>query len=476
MTTVQAPPPSTPPSATPPSAPPAPAGALPAVRPPAPPRRSVPRRIRVITGVTVTALALLFGSLAVGSAAARDGLRVIGRDAGPQVLATAGLYFGLSDMDAQIADALLMGQGYGGRRQEALARYERRRSEANDALMKAFALSGDDPAGRRTVQSVLDGLGRYERLVGQALLLDSQARHPAGAPPEKVVEVYRQATDLMRLVLLPQAYNLTLESGTIVRRTYDDKSLTVPALRVAVIVTGLVALACLVWLQVYLARRFRRVFGLALLAATLATAVALVAGASVLGQDERDLRVAKTQGFDPVLNVARARAISNSMQGDQSRYLLDKVRADTYEHTYLDKAQTVFYLPAGNLDAYHAGVAASRQGYLGLMGDRLGGRAGEQALSAYQAFQRADTGFRALAASGRADDAVAARLGEVRQAFDTYDGALVTLSRGHEAAFRWAVGDGERALDDLWRLLPFAIGGIALLILAGVWPRLKEYR
>ncbi|MFI6791502.1 hypothetical protein ACIBG4_29650 [Nonomuraea sp. NPDC050383] len=477
MTTVQAPPPSPLP---PPSAPPAPVtpAQVPAVPTPGRPatRRSVPRRIRVITGVTVAALALMFGSLAIGSAAARDGLRVIGRDAGPQVLATAGLYFGLSDMDAQIADALLMGQQYGKERQQALARYDQRRSEANDALMKAFELSGDDAAERKTVQSVLDGLGRYERLVGQALLLDSQARHPAGAPSDKVVAVYRQATDLMRLVLLPQAYNLTLESGTIVRRTYDEKSVTVPALRGVVIMTGLVALACLVWLQVYLARRFRRVFGLALLAATLVTALALVAGASVLAQDERDLRAAKSQGFDPVLNVARARAISNSMQGDQSRYVLDKVRADTYEHTYLDKAMTVFYLPAGNLDAYHAKVAGTGGGYLGLMGNRLDGPDGERVLAAYQAFQRADTGFRSLAASGRADEAVAARLGPVRQAFDAYDDALVTLSRGHELAFDRKIDSGEQALDDLWRLAPFAIGGIALLVLAGVWPRLKEYR
>jgi hypothetical protein len=442
----------------------------------APAPRSVPGRIRVISLVTVAALALLFGAIAAGSASARDGLRVIGRDAGPQVLATAGLYLGLSDMDAQVADVLLMGKEYGAQRAAAIAQYDQRRSEANQALLKAFELSGDNPAERRTVQSVLDGLGRYERLAGQALLLDSQSAHPAGPPPDRVVAVYRQATDLMRLVLLPQAYNLTLETGTIVRRTYDDKSVVVPAVRVAVVVAGVLALGCLLWLQLFLARRFRRVFGPALLAATVVTAVALLSGVSVLGQDQRDLRTAKADGFDSVLTLARARAISNSLHGDQSRYLLDRDRADTYEHTFLAKSQSVVYLAAGNLGAYHQKVARGAGDYLGLLGGELTGRDGRAAIDAYARFQDADTRLRTLAAGGQASEAVAARLGPVREAFDAYDKALLAVSARHEAVFDQAVGAGESSLDTLWRLLPFAIGGIALLVIAGVWPRLKEYR
>ncbi|MEW9548094.1 hypothetical protein [Nonomuraea sp. NPDC050783] len=448
-------------------APPAPAPAR---------RRGVPGRIRVITGVTAAALALLFTALAVGSSSARDGLRVIGRDAGPQVVATAGLYLALSDMDAQVANALVMGDGYATQRREALAQYERRRSEANQALLKAFQLSGDDPAERRTVQSVLDGLGRYERLAGQALLLDERSGHAPGPPPAQVVATYRQATDLMRMVLLPQAYNLTLENGTIVRRTYDDKALVLPLLRAAVAVAGLVALGCLLWLQVFLARRFRRLFGPALLVATVAAAVATVAGVSVLGQDQEALREAKRSGFDSVLTLARTRAISNSMQGDQSRYLLDKERADTYEHTFLDKSQSVYYLAAGNLEAYQAKVAAGDQRILGLLGPELIGPRGQDVVAAYERFQAADAGFRELALSGRANEAVAQRLGQATRAFDAYDRAVVALAGQHENAFERAIGHGEGVLDNLWRLLPFAIGGIGLLLVAGVWPRLKEYR
>ncbi|MER7499728.1 hypothetical protein AB0L05_11680 [Nonomuraea pusilla] len=441
-----------------------------------PARRSVPGSIRVISGITVASLALLFAALAVGGVSARDGLRVIGRDAGPQVVATAGLYFALSDMDAQVADVLVLGKAYEQQRRAALARYDERRLEANRALLKAFELSGDNPAERRTAESLLDGLGRYERLAGQALLLNERSSHEPGPPPDEVVRTYRQATDLMRLVLLPQAYNLTLENGTIVRRTYDEKAVVVPLVRVAVVVAGLLALACLVWLQVFLARRFRRVFGPALLAATVVTVVALVASVAVLGQDQEALRRAKKAGFDSVLTVARARAISTSMQGDESRYLLDKERADTYEHTFLDKSLAVLYLEAGNLSTYHKAVAERSSKALGLLGPELAARDGQAVLEAYRGFQAADTEFRRLVAEGRNADAVAARLGPVRRAFDAYDQALLVMSGRHENVFEQAIDTGESSLDNLWRLLPFAIGGIALLMFAGVWPRLKEYR
>ncbi|TDD21432.1 hypothetical protein [Nonomuraea diastatica] len=443
---------------------------------PLPAERGVPGRIRVVSGITVASLALLFVALALGSSAARDGLQVIGRDAGPQVVATAGLYLALSDMDAQVANVLVMGDGYPREREAAITRYEQQRSVANQALLKAFELSGDNPAERRTVQSVLDGLGRYERLAGQALLLDERSGHAPGPPPDEVVLAYRDATDLMRKVLLPQAYNLTLENGTIVRRTYDEKAFTVPLVRDAVVVAGVVAIGCLIWLQIFLARRFRRIFGPALIAATLTTAVALVYGVGVLGQDMQALRTAKSDGFDSVLTLAKARAISNSMQGDQSRYLLDKERADTYEHTYLDKSMSVIYFEAGNLDAYHRKVTTGSKDFLGLLGPELVGKEGRDALDAYRDFQAADVKFRRLVLGDRANEAVAERLGPVTTTFTAYDEALLELAETHQGVFKRAIDMGESALNTLWLLLPFSIGAIGLLVIAGVWPRLKEYR
>ena len=473
MTTVQTP------AGTATPAPAASPSASPAASPPvAPPvrRRSVPGRIRLITGVTVVSLALLFTALAVGSADAREGLRVIGRDAGPQVVATAGLYLALSDMDARVADALVMGKDYPEQRRTAAEDYEKRLEQASAALLQAYELSLGDEDERTTVESILNALGRYHMLAGQALKLDEKAAHPAGPPPDEVVQTYRQATDLMRLVLLPQAYNLTLENGTIVRATYDEKAFLVPLWRAAVVVAGLAALGCLIWLQVFLARRFRRVFGPALVVATVTTAVALGFGVHVLGQEEQALRTAKSTGFDSVLTLAKARAISNSMQGDQSRALLDEERADTYKHTYFDKSLSLVFYDVGDLEQYHAKVAAGSRDFLGMLGPELAGPQGEAVFRAYQAFQAEDAKFRKPAEGKRANEAVAARIGPAADAFTAYDASLDTLARSHAAVLDRATAQGEDALANLWRLLPYAIGAIGLLVIAGVWPRLKEYR
>ncbi|MEV4163743.1 hypothetical protein [Nonomuraea dietziae] len=444
-------------------------------------RRTVPGRIKAISSVTVAALGLLFATLAYGTAAAREGLRVIGHDAGPQVVATAGLYLGLSDMDAQVATALLLGD----RRQDALARYEKRRAEVGSALLQAHTLAGSDAAERRTISSVLEGLGRYERLASEALLLSALPAagspgpaSPSGgavpvsttpvtiAPDDRALASYRQATDLMTRELLPQAYNLTLESGTIVRHAYEEGHSTVVAVRLVALLCGALALGCLIWLQIYLARSFRRVFGLALLGATVATAACGIAGAVIMEREAASLATAKRDGFDSVLTLARARAISNSLHADQSRYLLDRVRADTYQHTFFDKSQSLVYLPAKNLSDYQRAVAS-------LKSDRfLGMLEGRDVAAAWRRFQEADRSLRAESGAS----ATSALTGPVRSAFDAYDATLVRLAEQHQAAFARAIAAGEGGLSGLWTLIPAGLVVITGGVLAGVWPRLKEYR
>ncbi|WP_203863222.1 hypothetical protein [Planobispora rosea] len=450
--------------------------------------RSVPGRVLAIAGGSVLALALLFGALSASFQDVNDGLKIIGHDAGPQVVATADLYFALSDMDTQVANVLLIGDehGLGKGRQRALELYERRRSDAGRAVLQASALAGTDPAERRTVQAVLDGLGRYERLAARALLMDEQAGHPAGPPPQRVLEVYREATDLMRLELLPMAYNLTLESGTIVRRAHEERTAALRTGQVLVAAAGILALGGLVWLQVFLARRFRRVLNPALLVATAIAGMYALTGFTVLGGETDVLRQAKQEGFDSVLALARARAVGNSMHGDQSRYLLDPERADTYEQTYLDKSQSVLYAPSGNLGAYYRAVdegvdayPAATTRFLGLIGREAArsGPSGRQeaiidVLRRYREFQRSDVLMRR--ASPR--EAVEQLVGPLTTRFEAYDAALVKLAGIHRATFDRAVRDGEERVDELWFLLPVAMVSTAVLIVAGVWPRLSEYR
>ncbi|CNE12512.1 Uncharacterised protein [Mycobacterium tuberculosis] len=433
--------------------------------------------------------------LGIGWAAianAHEGVRVIGQDAGPQVVATGDLYFQLSDMDAQLADALLIGTAAGGGRDRALKRYDDDRRKAGDALLKAAKLA-DETTENNTARDLLDALGRYERLAGQALLLDRQSPHASGPPSQQVVDLYREATDLMKLDLLPKAYNLTLDNGTLVRHTYEDKRSAVLLGRTGVLTAGLVLLATLAVLQLYLTRRFRRLLNVPLALATLGTLMLAGAATLMLSGQADHLRKAKEEGFDSILALSRTRAISNSANADETRFLLDPGRADAYEQVYLSKSQTVLYLKAGNLTQYNDAVQKGlsfepgRAPFLGFLGTEANrpAESAEQrarladgmheALAAYQKVQANDRRMRDLVKGGQRDEAVAARSAAAAD-FTRYDRSLQDLARIHQKAFDEAVEDGDAGTSGWYAVLPAAGAVIALLVLAGVRPRLAEYR
>jgi hypothetical protein len=460
--------------------------------------RTTPGRICALAAVVVAALAGFYvvATIAVGNA--RDGLQVIGHDAGPQVLATGDLYFALSDMDSQVADILLAG---GGSRlatvQRALSRYTQDRVTADRAALQAAELSAGDPTDQATVRSVLDGLGQYERLASQAIVLDQQANRPAVPPTATVIAVYRQATDLMKLQLLPLAYNLTLVRGATVREAYEAKRSAASSGRVWVTLTGLAVLVALAGLQVYLVARFRRRVNFALALATAGLVVLGVSTVRLLSGESAQLQLAKADGFDSILTISRARAISNSMHADEIRFLLDPGRTDTYSLDYLDKSQTVLYVPSGNLGEYYTRLSAAMRAYqadpaavsfLGFYGDEARthpGPALTAVLARFQQVQVDDQHIRQLAGTGQNMRAIAVLTGQAAGSssydFDRYDQAIVSLIGLHRETFDQAIRTGDRDLGrsvlGSWAgLLPLAALGIAILVMAGVRPRLAEYR
>ena len=262
------------------------------------------------------------------------------------------------------------------------------------------------------MRSILNGLGQYERLASQAMVLGEQANHPAGPQPGNVISVYRQATDLMKLELLPQAYNLTLEGGATVREAYEAKRSAVLSGRLWVALAGLAVIAALAGLQSFVAAHFRRLLNPALAVATVGLIVLSVSAVRLLSGEAAHLQAAKAGGFDSILTTSRARAISNSLHADESRFLLDPGRADTYSLAYLDNSQTVLYVPSGNLGEYYTGLGTAMNAYhanpravsfLGFYGDEARAHPGPAVtalLSRFQQFQTDDQRIRQLAGAG----------------------------------------------------------------------------
>jgi hypothetical protein len=193
-----------------------------------------------------------------------------------------------------------------------------------------------------------------------------------------------------------------------------------------------------------------------------------------LGGAVDELDRAKTDGVDAVLDLSRARAISSSMAGDQSRYLLDQENATTYQQVYFDKAQSVLYRPAPNLREYTAELAQidPAADSLGL----LGGSGMQEIRGLFADFQQSDGQLRDLARGGQTEAAIAVRLGDSATDFATVDGALVTMIDEHRTKFSTSIDAGERAIGG-WGTGSAIVALLAIgLIVVGVRPRLTEYR
>ncbi|HEU5157479.1 MAG TPA: hypothetical protein VFU43_10825 [Streptosporangiaceae bacterium] len=491
--------------------------------------RTVPGRVRMLTACALLAVGGLISVTAVGLWQARDGLRTLGTADGRTVIAGAGLYGALTDMDLQVTNVLLTGQEAGwlcepeaadqdqaapadetGQapqddaacdRAPARVLYEIRRETAQQAALAAARLADGDPVRLGTVRAVLDGLHQYDQRVRAAMELGQQAEHPLGMPPAAAVARYRFATALMTEELLPGAYNLTLDGQASVHAAYEDRRAAARAGMVQAVVAGGLAIAILAGLQIYLGFRFRRVLNPALAVATLGVLALTLTSGVLLSAEARDMRVAKV-GFDQALALSRAQSIGTSMDADRGRFLLDPGNADRYDQLYLDKAQSILYLPVTKLAAYHALLGgrldrygddsrvADFGGFYGAEARTVADRAnGAQAarepfaalLSRYGRYQRTDRQVRELAAAGRRTDAAIAHMDPddptlAHRDLRAYNDGLSTLITHHQYLTDRTVQDAQRAMTAWTWLLPAAFLVIAALIVAGVGPRLKEYR
>jgi hypothetical protein len=271
--------------------------------------------------------------------------------------------------------------------------------------------------------------------------------------------------------------------------------------RIWVLVLGLAVTVALAVLQAYLAVRFRRVISVCLTAAALGTVALTAAAASLLSTEADYLRMAKEDGFDPVLRLSRTQATGKSLDADRTRSLLDPADADRYDQTYFEKSQAMLYIPdATDLESYYdkldERLERGERGDGGLRAVSFGGFYGTEVreaaargqrerldslLARYRAYQQHDRRVRGLAEARRPEEAAKAHMDPdwrhlPHPSFREHDSALEARIGRHQFVVDRTVLKGERALRAWTWLLPASALAIAALVVAGVWPRLSEYR
>jgi hypothetical protein len=440
---------------------------------------STPAKTRTLAAAAVALACCLAAIIAVASGALGGQFQSIGNRDAPAVNSTTGLYFSLNDMDAQVANVLLVGGDttLAADRAQDLEIYGSDRATADADLTQALATSGGNAAAQRELRSALDGVGQYEALAADALLTD------------------QQATDLMRTSILPSVSSLTNVSAAKLDASYSDGTSTAWTTVGLVIAAGVALIAILVGLQLYLSARYRRLVNPALVAATLVGVALVITATTRLSAEAGHLKVAKQDAFDSILALTQARAVSYNGNADESRYLVDPARAAQYQQSFLAKSQQLADVGNVGIFGYDAALATDIRAYDGDNSDvRFGGYLGTEfrnitfpgeraaavrTLLAYQVYERDDRKLRALAKTNL-PAAVAFDIGtapgQSDGAFNTYGADLSSVIAINSAAFADAIqaGQGDTAT---WNVAFPAAGAVLLagLVLAGVRPRLAEY-
>ena len=424
-----------------------------------------PRRLTLV-GAAAAALVVAFAAvLASGTSSARGALSTLSTRT-TEISALNDLYFRLNDMDAQAANALLVGfqptinVPTSVNAPASKATYESDRSAAS-ADLERIALN---PALADQYTKLLTALGGYEGLIAQALYLDENggAQQPA-APPATSLALYSQASGQMHSDVLPIALDITNRDTAEVNGTYSGDHGGVQGLAIAVAVVALLLAVALLAAHRYLGRHFRRILTPALAAAAVVTLVIGGLGMSTLLHEADQLKIAKSDAFDSINALTKARAVSYDANADESRWLLERTPA--LQQSFLDK------------------VAQIR----GLLGDELRnvtfpgeGQAANTTAQNFNTYDQTDTTLRADA--NRGDYAAAVTLdvgtgqGQSNYEFYQYDTALQSVITINQNAFHAAIDDGVSSLSP-WTWLPYA-AAIAVLALTGaaLYPRLREYR
>jgi CHASE3 domain sensor protein len=214
--------------------------------------------LAAIFAAVVVSTALLFWATAASIASARSSLQTIGHRTAPQIVAAQGIYFSLSDMDAQVANYLLVGKrNLGSTEDDAVRAYNQDADVATSGLVAA-ANHATGSAERDLVQSMLSGAIAYQGFASHAEILTDQGDTTGALAQE------RQATDLMHDRVLPAATKLNDLALQSLNGTYAAQKRQSTRGVAVVLGVGLLLLSVLAGAQWFLFRRTRRLLNLGL--------------------------------------------------------------------------------------------------------------------------------------------------------------------------------------------------------------------
>lgn len=409
----------------------------------------------------------------------RYAVQTVGRDAAPSIIAAQSMKASLADLDANVANELMVEPG---RNFQSIAGYAQRRTEVGNNLIRAAENITYGEAERQPIRKMEGALGEYGSLVSRARTLHERAEE------QGALEAYRRAYGVLEETLFPAANALSKANSEVLDRSYARVGRVSSLLTASMVTAGLLLLALLTALQVFLTVRMRRLVNPCLLLATGMTLAFVLFTTRAFHEATAHLKIAKEDAFTSIEALWQARAAAYDANTDESRWLFDPANAGQYERGFFAKTAQLLR-PTGE-QSYENMLAVTQgtlprgtEGYLAKEWDNItfvGEQdAAQQTIRAFGIYYSDDKKIRALQSAGRHAESVAYCIsmapGDSNWAFDQFDKALGHTIAINQAAFDHAVDQGFQDLRGLDFLCPILGFGVALLAFLGLRPRLKEY-
>ena len=405
-----------------------------------------------LLAVSLALGAILFGAIATYAEHSRSqAAHTIRTQTEPLLVDATALYTALSDANATATTTFLQG---GLEPASRTARYAGDLNGATSALAALAGSLGTSPAAGPAIARLTGQLPVYTGLIATARANNRQG-FPVGAA------YLRRASALLGGSILPAANQLYT---TVAKRLSDAyASGTASAALLALAVVAAAALALLLVAQRFLLRASRRILNPPIVAGTLVLAVVSIWALVGLLEEGSSLNTARRES-DAVEALSATRVLISRAQSDQSLTLVNRGsdQTDPADFTAVLSALT---RRAGPLD--ELGVLA-RQGGTGREVARIDGElaAYRTASAAVAQHQQQGLSLEAASIAARRSGPAAAKL----------DGELDRSTAAAQGRFAARAADATSSLSGLWLAIP-ALTLLALaLSIAGLRPRIEEYR
>jgi hypothetical protein len=417
--------------------------------------RTTPGRMRLASVLLLVGL-LVVGVVAGTAARARgNAARDVGLESAPELVAAQNLYVALSDADATATTIFLTP---GTEPADLRSRYLQDIDDAGRYLALVTRTIGTAPESHQAATTIAEQLPSYTARIDTA-----RANLRQGFPVGQAYQ--RDGSALMRNTILPAATTLYERAARSLDDTYGSGTSTREL--VFVIVAGVLLLALLVGVQIYVGRRTHRVLNPWLVAATVLVLIVLVWTVTRFSSEQDALVRAQRNGSDSMQIFSTARLLTLRLQSDDNLALVERGTGDAY---------------ISDFKTYRARLGG-KDGTGGLLGDaaaiapRTSTEGDVNALAQhFVGFTKAHDQVRTLDTNGNYDQAVTTSTETEAKAASALDDALGSQIEASRGRLDSAAADARSGFDALDVAIPLLAVLAAVLVLIGLQRRIGEYR